>query len=36
MNVDGVFEEDNDDENDQWEKVENHKGNFPVRQEYVN
>ncbi|CAD8122650.1 unnamed protein product [Paramecium sonneborni] len=32
MNVDGVFEEDNDDENDQWEKVEN-KGNFPVRQD---
>ncbi|CAD8185243.1 unnamed protein product [Paramecium octaurelia] len=33
INVDGVFEEDNDDENDQWEKVENHKGNFPVRQD---
>ncbi|CAD8200796.1 unnamed protein product [Paramecium pentaurelia] len=32
INVDGVFEEDNDDENDQWEKVEN-KGNFPVRQD---
>ncbi|CAD8122343.1 unnamed protein product [Paramecium sonneborni] len=33
INVEGVFEEDNDDENDQWEKVENNKGSFPVRQD---